>query len=393
MNKIVKSIMIVVMAVVLSLQTVGCGTSPSVPEEVVTASEHLLSVWYNYLDVLDKMYAGELWAIDYVEAYLESGDWNDLTKARTACIASVQYLKELSMTEADLTEDEYKLLADAGIDTGYQTISFQSVAEALDDAHADIRRHLLEGLERDVFDKYLVEILREEVSVQRKYISGICCYTACQTNYLLMTLKDVVDSKTAWEFVQQAYPTLFGEYGEWIEAETELKALGDAYLDEYEEVVLKRAELISMMEADLYRMAQIIQNNDIQAMMEASYPMSNIPDLLPKPVWYNPMQTGYLSFIAAEDGSISYPETGDELGDTEYSMYIQVEDVSEENIIAYLASLGSYAEHLWEAQEDKTWYIKMPAYNVSIHWEENTATILFNGADVTFAPSWYIGLQ
>lgn len=397
MNKFIKNAVILAAVMFLVLQTAGCGaskeTSGEVSAEMSAASEHLLTVWYDYLGVLDKMYGSQMWALDYVEAYLESSDWNDLTRARTACIASSQYLTELAMTEADLTEEEYGLLADAGIDTGYQTITFESVEEALDEAHRIIRERLLEGLESDVFDKNLVEILRQEAAVQREYISSMCRYTANQTNYLLLTLGAVADSEAAWAYVQEAYPVLFEEYGEWIGSETELKALADACLDEYEDIVLKQVELISMMEADLYRMTQIIQNNDIEALLEAAYPMENVPDLLPMPVWYNPMQTGYLSFTAAVDGSVAYPESGDELADTVYSMYIQVENVSEEDITTYLTYAQNDAEHVWKAQEGDTWYIKMPAYNVSIEWADNTATILFNGVDVTFAPDWYIGLQ
>lgn len=145
------------MAVGLSvLQIAGCGASPdNSPGEQVTdhiaestiqqddpagvppeesdgadieqAVQHLLTVWSDHLDILEKMYASELWALDYVEAYLESGDWKDLVRARTACIASARYLSELSMTEEDLSEEEYLVLAERGIDTGYQSVEFASV--------------------------------------------------------------------------------------------------------------------------------------------------------------------------------------------------------------------------------------------------------------------------
>lgn len=404
MKKTMKSTMILAAILFLLLGTGGCGApqavskdvapGKSVSEEVVSASEHLLAVWYDYLDVLDKMYASELWALDYVDAYLESGDWNDLTKARTACIASARYLTELSMTEADLPEEEYGILSDAGIDTGYQTADFMSLAEDIDEAHGMIRERMLESLESEVFDRNLVEILREEVSVQRNYISSTCRYTANQTNYLLLTLEETVDSEAAWTFVQEAYPALFGEHGEWIAVEAELEALGEAYLDEYEEVVLQQAGLISRMEADLYRMTQIIQNNDVEALMEAACPMSHTPDLLPTPVWYNPTRAGYLSLIAAQDGSVVYPESGDQLEDVGYSMYIQVENVSAEDVTAYLAFAQNYAKQVWKSQDDdNTWYIEMPTYDVKMEWAENTATVLFHGADVTFAPVWYIGLR
>ena len=57
-----------------------------------------------------------------------------LAKARTACIASARYLSELSMTEDDLPEEEYLILAEMGIDTGYQSVEFASVPVFVDGA-------------------------------------------------------------------------------------------------------------------------------------------------------------------------------------------------------------------------------------------------------------------
>ncbi len=391
-NNIIKYFLALVLTVTLSLTYVGCGT-PQNTSGYSKEAEHLLVVWSDYIGVLDKMYASELWALDYVETYLESGSWTDLTKARTACIASARYLKELSMTEEDLSEEEYLTLANAGIDTGYQKQAFSSLADILENAHMSIRNQLLESLECDVFYEGSIGILKEEVRTQKETISCMCRYDCYETNYLLLSLGDDTVSKEFWSSMQEKYPTLSTECDDWLDTEEELKAAADKSLDEYEDTILMQSDLISMLNADLYEMEQIIANNDLDELKKSAYIMSDLPELLPLPIWYSPESTGYLSVILEENGSVSYPESGDNLADANYGMYIQAEGVSEEDIDEYVELAGNYAEYTWKEEDSAAWYIMMPDYNVKIEWEDSTATILFNGEDITFAPAWYIQLQ
>jgi hypothetical protein len=391
-NHIIRFFLALTLTGTLSLTCAGCGTSQNTSGYSQEA-EHLLAVWSDYIGVLDKMYASELWALDYVETYLESGSWTDLTKARTACIASARYLSDLSMTEEDLSEEEYLTLANAGIDAGYQSQAFSSLADTLEDAHVSIRDNLLESLECNVFDDSSIDILKEEVKVQRESISCMCRYDCYETNYLLLTLGDDTVSKEFWSSMQEKYPALSTGCDDWIDTEEELKAAADKSLDEYEDTILMQSRLISMLSADLYEMEQIIVNGDLEALTESAYLMSGLPELLPLPSWYSPETTGYLSVILAEDGSVAYPESGDNLADANYGMYIQVEGVSEEDIDAYMELAENYAEYTWKEEDCAAWYIMMTDYHVKIDWEDNAATILFNGEDITFAPVWYIRLQ
>lgn len=392
MKNIFKRNLILIMAAVLFLQFMGCGASKDTSGYSQEA-EHLLAVWSDYIGVLDKMYASEQWALDYANTYLESCKWPDLTKARTACIASARYLTELSMTEEDLSEEEYLVLAEAGIDTGYQKESISSIADTLEGEHMFIRDRLLEGLECDVFYEGSIDILKEEVKVQREIISCMCRYTCYETNYLLLTLGDDTVSEEYWSSMKEKYPALSAGCADWLDSEEELGAEADKSLDEYEDTILKRSDLISMLSADLYEMKQIAQNHDLEALIASASIMFELPDLLPMPIWYSAETTGYLSVILEEDGSVSYPESGDELADVNYGMYIQVEDVSEEDIDTYLELAKNYAEYTWKEEDSATWYIMMPDYNVKIDWKDNMATMLFHGEDITFAPGWYIWLQ
>lgn len=369
--------------------------APADSAEIEQAAQHLLTVWSDYMDVLEKMYASELWALDYVEGYLESGDWNDLVKARTACIASARYLTELSMTEFsmtedDLTQEEYLILAEAGVDTSYQTVEFMSVPVYLDQAHNIIRNQLLEGLEYDVYFENLIEDLREQVSTERESVSIMSKYACIETNYLLLTLGDYADSQTYWSSMKENYPVLTSECTEWLASETELEAAASACMDVYESTVLRQSELVSRAEAALYQMTQMIENEDLEALSASVHTMVNVPELLPFPTWYSPHTAGYLSVITGEDGSVAYPESGDDLEDASYGMYMKVENVTEEEIADYIDIAKNYALDAWKSEDSGSWYIRMPDYNVKIDCEDDTAVIFFSGEDVTFAPVWYI---
>ena len=388
MKRMLKILSLFMITMFITLQMAGCG-----PGEKDAAVEHMLTVWYDYLSVLDKMYASELWALDYTDAYLDTGDWQELARARTACIASARYLKELSMTKENLSEEEYQILADAKIDIGYQKEELLSLSDDLEEAHTLVREVFLDGLEGDVYDKDLVKFLQEEMAVHRECISLMRRYTCNETNYLLVTLGNGAEGKKEWTVLQEKYPVLFSECGEWLQTEAEIKLRGDTCLVKYEDTLFSQADLISMRQAHLYRWEQIIQANDLKAVIDAANPMSHLPALLPLPIWYEPADAKYLSFINGGGGSVTYPKSGDDLANEKYSVYLQVENVTAEDIKSYAGLAEHYACRIWKDQERDIWYMEMPGYNVSMECKGDTVTIIFDGEDITFAPGWYIDLQ
>ena len=428
MRKRIKKMITIVLITVLSLQTAGCsikqegsgskeasdnrerggfqeqessadkgaasgqGQESSADKKAASAAaQHLLELWSDYLNLLDQMYGSALWAFDYVDAYLESSDWADLTKARTACIASARFLDGLSVESEDLSEEEYLALAGAGIDTGYQSAVLSDAANLLKDTHREVRDIVLESLENGIFQESSIEILRETVSLSQESIAVVCCYCCNEANYLLLTLAEYIDTGKSWEAMRESYPTLFAEDMQWLASEDEVMAAAEQNLDAYEEMVSRQAELTSQFEAALYDMVRMEAEHDLQALQSDMHPMTNMPDLLPVPVWYNPEDMKYLSYVQGEDKEITYPASGDELADEEYGMYIQTEGISRESMGAYVEYAKEYAVDAWEGEEQEdVWYIRMLDYQVEISMEGDTATMIFHKEDITFAPTWYL---
>lgn len=358
-------------------------------EKAEEATEHLLTVWFDYQRVREEMYASELWALDYVEQYLETGNWEDLSRARTACIAAARFLSELSMEEEDLSDEEYSILAETGMDVTFQSEQMRSIEKELEETHTFVRNRILESLEEDIFFSSDVERLKEEIELEKEYCSCLI-QSECNTlNYLLLMLEDRESAEDYWENLPDKYPTLGSECLKWSDSETELRMQEDQCLDHMQEIILGKADLEAAMQADLYELEQIIEKGSGIDWKNLSFAMSNTPVLLPMPEWYDSETAGYLSFTKDNEGNVVYPESGDKLTDDSYGVYIEIEGISGEELNTYVDLVRNLAQGAQIMENKEGWSIMMPDYSVQISLEDDTATLVFYGQDVTFAPVWY----
>lgn len=387
MKKRLRRVILILAAAVYGFLLSACSNS-----EKEQALEHLLEVWSDYLQVQEEMYTSELWALDYAEKFLDTGDWGDLVKARTACIASARFLSELSMSEEDLSDEEYAALAKAGADTAFQSIEFESLSGKVDDQHTFVRSRVLEMLEGGVFLSKDIEFMQEAIALQKEYISYMCQYECLMTNYLLVTLDDEKNAAAYWEMLPEKYPALCKEGLQWNDSETDLEKNANKCLDQVEEATLSQVELLAEMKADLHNMTAILEKGDVEKWMRSVFPMKNTPEFLPMPDWYDPETARYLTFIKEEDGNIAYPESGDQLEDASYGVYLQIPEISSDEIDTYASLVQDIARNVWKQGDSDTWDIEMTDYNIRISLEEGTATLLFDGQDVTFVPVWYFGV-
>lgn len=377
---------------ILAVAVYGFLLSACSNPEKEQALDHLLEVWSDYLQVQEDMYTSELWALDYAEKFLDTGDWGDLVKARTACIASARFLSELSMSEEDLSDEEYAVLAKAGADTAFQSMEFESLSGKVDDEHTFVRNRVLEMLEGGVFLSKDIEFMQEAIALQKEYIAYMCQYECLVTNYLLVTLDDEKNAAAYWEKLPEKYPVLCMEGLQWNDSETDLEKNANKCLDQVEETALSQVELLAEMKADLHNMTAILEKGDVEKWMRSAFPMKNTPEFLPMPDWYDPETARYLTFIKEEDGDIVYPESGDQLEDASYGVYLQIPEISVDEVDLYAILIQDIARSIWKQSDADIWNIEMEDYNIRISLEEGAATLLFDGQDVTFVPVWYFGV-
>ena len=354
------------------------------------AADHLLLAWSDLLRVIDAAYASELWALDYTDAFLESGSWNDLVRARAACIASARYLTELSMKEKEPQEEEYLALAEAGIDTSYQSAEFKAVPDRMGDAHRSVRDNFLVTLEQSVFDRDTIRILKEETAARREYISSLLGYYQGATNYLLLTLGEWADGPAFWAAMEDSYPILALGRPDWAEDEKLAVERVESCLDSMDAALETLMDLIADRRAQLYSLENILEMEGTGGLEQAVFSITEAPPMLPQPEWYNPQTAGYISFAQDETGNLQYPESGSPLPDGIYGTYIQVPDAGAGEIEAYVHQAEEYADMAWKAEDGEIWYIVMPEYQVKLEAGEEGTTLLFTVQDAAFAPVWYL---
>lgn len=383
-------------AVLLLCTMIGCASADDeLSKQASVPADHLLSVWSDYLRVHEEMYASSLWALDYTEQFLDSKDWTDLVKARTACIASARFLSELSMTEEDLSDEEYTALAEAGADTSFQSMEIEALPEKIRDEHDFVRNHLLEKLESGVFLTGETEVLQETLAFHREYIKRLCESECLTANYLLLTLGDRETARSFWEKMPEEYPLLSTGHPDWDDSETELEKRMEQCLEHIEESTLSQADSQAALSAEAYRIEKIVESDDLKKLAEEAFAIRNAPKLLPMPEWYDPEKALYLSFFHEKDGSLAYPESGDRLEADAYGVYVQIEGLSAEAIERYVSGVNgqNIARAVRQDKEADVWDIVMTDYAVRISLEGSTATVVFDGENATFVPEWYVGMQ
>lgn len=280
-------------------------------------------------------------------------------------------------------------MAKAGMDVSFQSEQLRTIENDLEESHTFVRNRLLESLEEDIFFSNSVERLKEDIALEREYLS-YWLESECNTlNYLLLTMKDKEKAEEYWENFLEKYPTLARESLKWNDSKSEMEKQEDQCLDNIQEILIDRADLEAAMQADIYELEQIIEKGDGGTWKNISLAMNNMPVLLLTPEWYDSEAAGYLSFTKDEEGNVVYPESGDNLTDDFYGVYIEIEGVSEKEIDAYIELVRNITQEVKKI-EGKEWNIMMPDYSVQISLQDNIATLIFYGRDVTFAPAWYL---
>lgn len=370
-----------------------------VTEEAATAaplaspSEHLLSVWSDYLRVIDDMYTSELWALDYVDTYLKSKDWRDLRKARCACMVSARHLGGLSMAENDLDSEEYLQLAEQGVDTSFQSMEFSALANTLENDQRTIKTRFVGNLEGNIVFDSTNDILKQESSLKREMISYMMQYTCTMTNYLLVSLGDEAVAEEYWASMKEKYPVLANGASAWLDDKKSLEDATKACLDRYQKMAYKYSDLLSSANADYYLLEKIIKEKDIKSLIASANHMTNVPKLLPLPVWFTLSEVEYECCQIEEDGKIVSPQSGEEISMDQYGIMAGYEGVELKTVEEYISSIESYVDDVRKEPEENIWIITMPGYLVKIEWRGQKVSFYFDGEDMTLVPLWYMGLQ
>ena len=177
----------------------SCYSKPEVPTEVVATSQTEATAlqeakntfetdWEAYLAFSETVNSRMLWAMDYAEAVANDSTWENLLKARAACGAAKLEFQLLQLPEITLTDAQYSLLMDAGIEADVLLMVYESLP-LLRSSHLNTIT-LLENIEtNDIFFSAVADAFPGWIEDQKKLIKLDNEYLCITTNYLLLQLE------------------------------------------------------------------------------------------------------------------------------------------------------------------------------------------------------------
>ena len=347
--------------------------------DMTASKEKMISVWGAGLSAANELYGNMLWALDYIEAWVEGKTWDDLVKARTACILIAGYLNGYEFPEMALTAEEQIMLADAGYATEI-LMDYSRPASNGIMMQQYFRDHMLPSLDTEAIWLYELESIRDLAAVLRSYLQIECQYLCLTTNYLyLPVIEQENDGERLWATLQESYPVIFPKGTVW---ESDAAALEKANI----EIVFASDSNLEEIDAVLQRINAKLQNviMDMEdGIMPEELSIVGQPNILPVPLWYDTELAGFVSFRYNEDKTLTYPVCGDVLEKEDCNIYLQQTDISLEQVEAYMEIAEPYMKAV--ARNDNSWTIMMEGYSVSVSWENQTVVMIFLGESSTLS--------
>lgn len=369
------------------------GPSTHDTEESLAAKKHMLVMWSDLLAARERLYQTQLWVYNSIDAFLVSHDWNDLSKARTACIAAIQSLDEQvndAAALADLTDDEYKVLHSAGIDITYQSTELKRCVEEIQTAGNLMRESCLESLESFApFSKEELSIIDSRIDLAKQELDCYAEYDCLMTNYLLLSLDLPEDADAFWNEMPEKYPNVCLGRFEWIRKSADIEKHAQNCLDRLEQQEADLSRILSAEAAAYERMASIVNSQNYDLLKEDICDVYNSPVFLPTPKWYDPSEISPFPLDKAGE-SVFIPEIGSAFEGQTGGVILSVDSITKEDVLSYLESLTAHSISWRESENKGAWYITPDDYRVYIKTNGKGATVVFDNQDITFAPAWYL---
>ena len=365
-----------------------CAGSCCAQSEAVTA---LLNQWTLFMDANESWFAAMEWTLDHADEFCSDRSWDKLVRARIACADSYSALLHIPMPEETLTEEDYLNIFREGIEFSSMTTELEQFQASV---YVDIQ--FLKSVQADLFQGIFTGtdalIIQQRIAACRASIRSMEDYYRYISYYLLLEIGDEAFTETYWASMQERCPHIFSSRD--VFELDDLESLSqriDAILDEYEEVFLLYQQSMGMME---YSIEQMLQMEDLQMFIGDLCAISDLPLLLPYPVWLNCDEALIFHLdYNFETSEISYPASMAELEALPNSIAYCMDNVDEASILAYIETLADCGIAFEVPEDSSSMNLVAPIEGggyAMLVYEQNSVHLYFLGCQVCFAPEWYI---
>ena len=365
----------------------GPGLSGKETEEI----EHkLLSDWFDYLFFIDRDSADTLWAISYMEHFLDNTTWDALQCARMAVSSASAYIENREKPEESMTMEDYNTLTRQGKDVSFVQIDFLSV-EGTRQQLLDVLLNISIDLESGVFWQPDCKTMREDLQVHRKILETEMAQLATVTDFLLLSLESQELVGRFRSFTEENCPTLSAYLDSTEQSQDALEKKATLLADKLEELNYALSEIVGKKRANLKDYADLINAGDWEALRQDSTKIEGLPLLLPLPDWDGDTQT--TCYWLDADGAVSIPGEAEVIDRPPDRCVFLCDGMTEEMFTQYidlLSSLGYEASMADTDTDSRTVFYELGESQMMLSWTPYTAEIAMLKNPICFVPFWYL---
>ena len=353
--------------------------------------QELLNHWIIFFDSMETMYNQVHLVFDYAKAFTNDNTWDSLQKARSACSTIKINLKKLPIPEFTMTDEQCKLLENAGIEVDViRTEYFNFTSEI--NLELDTLNTLEALLNNDVFFSSNISVLDDWINENRNVLIDKSEYFCLLSNYLLLQLGEI--ETDFWEQIPQKYPHMSMGYTTWSDNSVLLMENGMLVLNRYEERFIKMNEILGTADYTLLLAKEAIETGNLEHLINEMHIVSGIPAYCPTPEWLLDNTTYYYLITDANTQEKRMIETKEEFAQTPTGCLIKTQNVTKEEVEAYGNRLKEWNLNptvQWKEEKQKCeLFVLIGQCQMLITWTPEETTIYLTVPIVCLIPELYL---
>lgn len=405
-----KGISIFIIAIMLQCSFVSCNflkseeiepssatITESISSEVVESEEikdlkfKIVSDWSAYLWFEEYLYGDMLWALSYIQQFIEEPTWENLQIARAALCTAESYISLREPQEITMTIQDYTMLMEQGYDVVHVPNEMGAMAQDKESVLAWCMQ-LKYGLFSEIYWEVSYENFSKYVDNLIEFCETNIDYIGYTTNYLLVTLEDEELSERLQNFIKENYVYFAKYFPEFFNEIDKIEKASITTLEELEYMEAQMELLLGNAIVSLDDLRDLVENQRIDVLREQFIEIKELPFFLPQVYWEDIEGATYQYYNNAEDGSMDFLEEQESIFKSSDGCIVQYTQVNKSDVIQYkedLLLLGLVPIDVVEEENSLKIYYIVQENSLIIEWKDEIVTMYMLGGEICFAPIWF----
>ena len=353
--------------------------------------QELLNHWIILFDSMETLYRQMHLVFDYIEVFTDDNTWDSLQKARNTCSTIKSNLKKFPIPNFTMTEEQCKLLENAGIEVDVIRNEYIEFATELE-LQLDALNTLEALLNDDIFFSSSVSALGDWITVNRNHLIDISEYFCLLSNYLLLQLGEM--ETNFWEQIPEKYPYMSMGYTTWSNDSISLMEESRLVLNRYAERFTEMEEIIGIANYTLLLVKEAIETENLEHLINELNIISEVSNYCPKPEWFSNATTYYYFITDTKTTEMRMAQAKEEFAQNPSACLITTANVTQEEVEAYGNRLKEWNLNpivQWKEEKQKyELFVLIGQCQMLITWTPEETTIYLTVPIVCLIPELYL---